>query len=137
TPIAGAAVIKRFWFASAYAGEAPWRRALDAAGDAAPLRVTESTALPDLEPDPPWTRIGTAWFGDTRHLERFDGCVDSDGVVSLVAEEVVVRGADWLNRRRADGRPRLEHLALARRHPLLTPAAFSERWRSHAGHLGT
>jgi hypothetical protein len=86
-------VIKRIWFDAA--GEEPWWLwALDAPDDAAPLRVTESIALPDLEPDPAWERLGMASFLDLEHLACFDSWSGGSPRASLVVEEVVVRGGD-------------------------------------------
>lgn len=121
-------MIKRFWFEPMDA----WRQA---PGAAAPLRATGSTALADLDPDPPFQEITTAWFADLAHLERFDRWSGDRGP-TLAAEEVVVRGEGWLAERWADGGPRLKHLALARRATGLTAEDFSARWRSHAGTVG-
>jgi hypothetical protein len=52
---------------------------------------------------------------------------------SMAVEEVVLRGADWLEQRWRTGGDRHKHLALATRSPGLTPADFAERWRTHAG----
>jgi hypothetical protein len=46
-----------------------------------------------------------------------------------------MRGADWLEHRWRDGGVKLKHMAIARRAGGLTPAEFSERWRSRAGQL--
>jgi hypothetical protein len=99
--------------------------------------VTEATTLPELEADPPWASIGTAWFADVEHLARFDAWVVPSGGTSIDTDEVVVRGAEWLDARWADGGPCLKHVALARRRPGLSPADFSQRWRAHAGSVGT
>jgi hypothetical protein len=91
------------------------------------------------------------WFDDKDALQRFEiwlrsesgqrakdaaGAVEPAATVVIVAEEVVMRGADWLARRWADGAMKLKHMALARRAAGLTPAAFSERWRSRHGTIG-
>lgn len=53
----------------------------------------------------------------------------------IVAEEAVLRGAGWLDRRWRDGGDRLKHMALAVRAAGLTPAEFSRAWRSRAGQV--
>jgi hypothetical protein len=129
-------VIKRIWFEATDRG-GPWREAPGAPPGTAPLRVTETTTLPELEADPPWASMGTAWFADVEHLARFDAWCVPGGGTSLDADEVVVRGAEWLDARWADGGPRLKHLALARRRAGLSPTDLSRRWRAHAGSVGT
>jgi hypothetical protein len=54
-------------------------------------------------------------------------------LVTVVAEERVARGADWLDRHLADGGGAFKHLALARRTSGLTRAEFSKRWAAHGG----
>lgn len=128
-------MITRLWFSDAPGEDPPWGRALAAPDDAAPRRVTVSTALPELEPDPPCTHVGAAWFVDRAHLDRFDSWAGDDDA-ALDVEEVIVRGAGWLEARWAAGGPRLKHVALARRNPSLSLRDFSARWRSHAGSVG-
>jgi EthD domain len=60
-----------------------------------------------------------------------------EGGVVVVADEVIQRGAEWLDRRWAAGGPRPVHLSLAVRASGLTAAEFSERWHGHAGQART
>jgi hypothetical protein len=53
-----------------------------------------------------------------------------------MADELVLRGADWLDRRWREGSPKLKHMALARKAHGLSAAEFSERWRNRPGQLG-
>jgi hypothetical protein len=118
-----------------------------------PSRVTVCTTLPELTgPDPLHDGIGVEWFTDATHLARFaswlrtddgraalapaDGLVDATASPVVVAEEVVLRGADWLEERWLEGGPRLKHMAVALRSADLTSEEFSQRWRSHAGRVG-
>ncbi|MGW1029452.1 hypothetical protein ACWD4J_38210 [Streptomyces sp. NPDC002577] len=120
--------------------------------DVRPLRVAVCTTLPDLTgADPKHDGTGIEWFAGTGHLRRFQGwldtpagrllmqrleeIVDTDASPVLVAEESVLRGADWLEQRWGDGGGKFKHMAIALRAAGLTPAEFSERWRSHAGRL--
>lgn len=125
---------------------------LDAPTGSRPLRLTASTTLPELSgPDPKHDGIGLEWFADEAHLERFerwlgtlagqaaterlDDVVASGGSFIVVADEVVMRGADWLDRRWREGGEKLKHMAIALRASDLTPAQFSERWRGRAGQV--
>ena len=54
----------------------------------------------------------------------------------VVAEEVVLRGEAHLRARWAAGGERYKMMSFGRRNPALSAAAFSERWRGHAGSLG-
>lgn len=117
-----------------------------------PARVALCVALPDLTgPDPVHDGVELGWFTDANHLRRFrswlgtpggwpvlsrlDRVVDSDVSPAVVAEEAVLRGADWLDRRWREGGTRLKHMAVAVRAPILTPAEFAARWRGHAGRV--
>src|SRR5438552_3099511 len=55
----------------------------------------------------------------------------------MVAEEHVMRGAQWLEQRWQDGGPKLKHMAIALRAEGLTQAQFHDLWRSRAGKVGT
>lgn len=114
-----------------------------------PLRIAACTVVEDVIPDPPYDGVGLEWFADTAHLARFaawegspeakaagDAPYDPGSVAVVVAHEHVMRGEDWLLRRRADGAPSLKHMALARRAAGLSPAQFLDRWRNHAGSVG-
>jgi hypothetical protein len=87
------------------------------------VRVTVSEVLGPA----PWRWVVTEWF------EADPPPVDGDVVV---ADEVVLRGADWLEARWSAGGGRYKHLALAVRAPGLSPEVFSTRWQAHAGTAG-
>lgn len=91
-------------------------------------RVAVCTVLPDLTPDVAHDRVLLEWFDDLP---------EPNGAPCMVVDEHVVRGADWLDQRWRAGGPRLKHMALAARAPDLTAEEFSERWRRHAGSVGT
>lgn len=129
-------MITRLWLADRDDEATPWMAAMDAPAAAAPVRVATATAFTDLAPDPPWSRMGTAWFTDAEHVARFDEWAGGLTEGSLLAEEVVVRGADWLDQRWVDGGSRLKHVAIARRQDSVPAMEFSERWRAHAGRVG-
>lgn len=131
-------MLKRIRFAPD--GAAGWREALvagaDAPPDVRPLRIAVCTSLPELLPDPRHDVIGLEWFTDVEHVGRFDEWSAPDAGTVVVAEERVLRGADWLERRWRDGDVRLKHMAMARRAAHLSQAEFSKRWTTHAGTLG-
>lgn len=150
-------MIKRIRFATraedvgVQAFSVAWRRAVAGAAQAPPevrpSRVVVCTTLPELTgPDPRHDGIGIEWFADAAHLKRFErwlgtevpapGILDPQASPVVVAEEAVPRGAGWLERRWRDGGDKLKHLAIAVRASALTPAEFSQRWRSHAGTVG-
>jgi hypothetical protein len=124
----------------------------EAPADARPSRIAVCTTLPELFPDPKHDGIAFECFADDRHLARFESWLETgDGQSSLrafdevvdrsaspvvVAEECVVRGADWLEQRWRDGGAKLKHMAIALRSADLSAAEFSDRWRNHAGQLG-
>lgn len=93
-------------------------------------------------PEPKHDGVRLDWFSDPDHLDRYE-CWWAEVVASsprpvgapavVVAEEVVLRGDEWLSRRWQEGGEKLKHMAIARRADGLTPAGFAERWRSHAG----
>jgi hypothetical protein len=155
-------VIKRVRFVTrkrglaAEAFTAAWPDAVAAAAgappDMRPSRVAFCVTLPDLTgPDPKHDGIGIEWFADADHLRRFqrwlesadgqglrqqaDAVVDGQASPAVVADECVLRGADWLERRWQDGGEKLKHMAIALRASGLTPAEFSQRWRSRAGQI--
>ncbi|MFC5752233.1 EthD domain-containing protein [Actinomadura rugatobispora] len=122
--------------------------------DVRPSRVAVCTTVPGLEGAAPrHDGVGIEWFADAGHLRGYQAwLLESSGGRTLlrravelveyraspvvVAEESVMRGEDWLERRWRDGGARLKHMALALRAAGLTPAEFSERWRNHAGRVG-
>ena len=112
-----------------------------------PLRAVVCTTLHDI-PGSGALHDGLSLlsFPDVEALRRFDAwqarevpapdLVDPERTVQVIAEEVVLRGADWLVRRWKEGSLKYKHMALARRAESLTPSQFSERWRSRAGRIG-
>jgi hypothetical protein len=155
-------VIKRIRFAARAGDVSPeafparWARAVSAAATAPPevrpARIAVCTSIPGLtDDDPRHDGVGIEWFGDRGRVaryeqwlasaggrpvrERADRILAADRSAVVVAEECVVRGADWLARRWRDGGGKLKHMALAVRAPALTAEEFAERWRRHAGTL--
>jgi hypothetical protein len=128
-------VIKRIVFG----GTATDAHAADAAHDVRPLRAVVCTALHDvIDTQPKHETVRLEWFADSAHFERFEAWLPATQAAPLdtptvVADEVVLRGADWLEQRWRVGGPKLKHMALARRRSELSAAEFSERWRAHAG----
>ena len=114
-------------------------RAADAAHDVRPLRAAVCTALPGvLDSEPKHDTVTLEWFADPAHLERFEAWLDASDpravdAPTVVADELVLRGADWLEQRWRDGGPKLKHMALATRPSELSAAEFSGRWRTQAG----
>jgi hypothetical protein len=129
-------VVSLGWLWGGGARAPPWWEAATAPAGAAPLRLAVATALAEIEADPRWQEIGTAWFADEDHVARFDLWAGTLAAGSLLAEEVVVRGGDWLDRRWREGGPRVKHVAVAGRRAGLSPEEFSGRWRAHAGSVG-
>jgi len=85
---------------------------------------------PDLPP-PPFAAVGIQWFDDV------DAAVTAaNGSTTVVAEEVVLRGADYLASRWAGGGERLKMMSFGRRNPRWTRQEFSQRWRRDAGRVG-
>jgi hypothetical protein len=114
-------------------------RCVDAPLGAKPVRAAVCTTLRDAtDVEPKHDTVVLEWFNDGEHLERFEtwlrttdpGMLD---VATVVADELVLRGADWLEQRWRDGGPKLKHMALALRSPELTVDEFSERWKAQAG----
>jgi hypothetical protein len=139
-------MIKRIEFGPAGPnGVEPQVAAARAAGQAPPgarpHRVATCTSLPEVLAGPPHALITMQWFRDQRHLDAYETWRASAGPVAgspfIIAEEVVMRGGDWLTGRWRGGGPKLKHMALARRAAGLTPTEFSERWRGRAGVVGS
>jgi hypothetical protein len=153
-------VIKRLTFARARGGrsdelEPRWVGALaelssGAPSEARPERVTALTILPKLGPaSPRHDLVVVEWFVGDEQVEANAGWASGEGrdraaavfdevepdPTVIVAEEVVVRGADWLARHWQGSGVAYKHMALARRVPELDPAELSQRWREHAGRL--
>lgn len=155
-------MIKRIRFAARRAGvaaadfPAAWRGAVarlaEAPADTRPLRLSVCTVLPEVDTSSAeYEGICFEWFEDEQVLERFqdwlltlsgqdvlhqiNDVADRDRSPVVVADEIVARGADWLERRWLTGGQRVKHVALARRAAGLTPAEFSRRWAQEAGHV--
>ncbi len=155
-------MIKRLCFAtrkkdvSAQAFSAAWPHAVAAAAhvppDVRPSRIAVCLTLSDLSgPDRKHDGIGIEWFADAGHLRRFqdwlgtpdgrlllqraDRVADPDASPVIVADESVLRGADWLEQRWRGGGAKLKHMAVAVRASGLTSAEFSQAWRSRAGQI--
>ncbi len=106
----------------------------------APHQVTLATALhlPGL-PIPRFAAVEIVWPGDAPAGPDSDGPTRSgagDGTVEVPVDEVVVRGADALASRWAEGGERYKMMSFGRRNPALTRAEFLARWRAEAGRLG-
>jgi hypothetical protein len=114
--------------------------------------VVVCTVLSDITPGAVHDGIGIEWFTDAAHMARFESwlasptgalvqgllteAVDVAASPVIVAEEHILRGAEWLEQRWLDGGEKLKHMAIARRAEVLTPAQFSDRWKSRAGKVG-
>jgi hypothetical protein len=117
-----------------------------------PARTVACMTLPNVAgSDTRHDAISMEWFADMQALRRFEawlssadgqriastaGVVELDTTVVIIAEEVVMRGAEWLQRRWLEGGVKVKHMALARRAQGLSPAEFSERWRNRSGNIG-
>jgi hypothetical protein len=157
-----AGVIKRIRLATGKSGlsrdefSGRWRDAVAASASAPeparPVRLTVSTALQDIVASQRYEGVALEWFTDREHLLRFEAWLRTpDGQASqrlmgaaaeldaspvVVTDERVVRGADWLERRWQDARPKIKQLAIATRADGLTLAQFLDLWRSRAGTIG-
>lgn len=119
---------------------------------ARPVRLSVSVALTDVAADQKYDGVGLEWFNDEDHLLRYEAwlgtpdgavpgkllgeAVDLDASPVVVTDEHVGRGADYLDRRWAEGGPRLKQLAIATRAAGLTTSQFQDLWRSRAGKIG-
>jgi hypothetical protein len=117
-----------------------------------PVRTVACTTLHHVAgTEAPHDGIRIDWFADVDALRRFEAWLGSDGgqratrvpslleptqTMVLVAQELVMRGADWLAQRWTSQALKLKHMALARRALGLTSAEFSERWRKRPGTIG-
>ncbi len=150
-------MIKRIRLATRAAGVSAetfataWPGAVAAAADAPPgvrpVRLAACVTLPELSgPDPRHDGASIEWFTDAAHLERFqtwlgtaarapedEALADPAASPVIVAEELVLCGADWLERRWRAGGERPKQMTIAERAAGLTPAQFAERWRDKAG----
>jgi hypothetical protein len=120
-----------------------WARALSRGEPGGPYRVAVATPVESADlPAPPFAAVDLQWFdgaeaalGHESWLRSVDPglCV---GTWQVVAEELVLRGHDYLRARWESGGRRYKMMSFGRRNPRLTPEEFSARWRSHAGRLG-
>lgn len=127
--------------------------AFEAPPSARPVRSTVTPMGHDLVSEPVHDGVGVEYFEDTDHLERFEAWLASPGAKAhhralsavcdvtaspiMVAEVVPLRGRPWLDTHWEGGGTAFKHLALARRAAGLSQETFSQRWRNHAGSLGT
>ena len=124
-------------------------RSRDAPRSARPVRSVVCTTLPDTPgSDAPHDAVSILTFAELDLLQRCEVWLSEHGLpsdseiiapeqtVRVVAEEVVLRGSDWLAQRWAAGGLKYKHMALARRALGLSTAEFSARWRSRAGRIG-
>ena len=93
------------------------------------MRAVLCQTLPELSPGAPVAAVLIEWFEDGTAFAPDDAAV--------IAREQVMRGAAWLDARWREGGPKLKHMAFARRADGLTQAEFAERWRAHAGTVGS
>lgn len=135
-----------------------WARALT--GDAAatppggpvgrPVRVALAVPvdLPGLPP-PRFAAIDLQWFADSGEALANEAWLDAvdpalcggssllgAGSCLVLADEVVLRGRDYVVARWEQGGDRYKAMHFGRRNPTLTPQEFSARWRRQAGRLG-
>jgi hypothetical protein len=128
-----------------------WEAAL-AAGPAAgrPGRVALAVPL-DLTdlPPPTFAAIDVQWFDEpAAAFANEDWLASVDPRLQLgsdllgkrscrvIAEEVVLRGPEYLDARWQQGGERFKMTSFGKRNPALTLPEFSARWRSQAGRLG-
>lgn len=115
-----------------------------------PVRVALGVplTLPELAP-PPYAAVDVQWFASSAAALANDPWLQGTapdlaldapplaaGSCRVVADEVVLRGADYLAARWRAGGDRYKMLSFGRRNPELTPEEFSARWRGEAGRLG-
>jgi hypothetical protein len=115
-----------------------------------PFRVAVMTPLelPGL-PAPRYAAVDMQWFGDADGARANEAWLDKarphlhlgslaggHGSCHVVAEEVVLRGRDYLDTRWDGGGERFKMMSFGRRNPRLTREEFSARWRSQGGRLG-
>ena len=128
-------MIKRIRFATKPPGLsrdaflAAWRDAVAgvvaAPPEARPIHVTRCITLPDVDGcDAKHDAISLEWFADADHVERYhawldagdgrgvaqrvEAVLDRDASPLLLADEQVMRGADWLEHRWRDSRRQVQ-----------------------------
>jgi hypothetical protein len=122
---------------------ARWERVLATNDGAGPERVAwmEPLALAGF-PSARCAAIDVQWFPDVdRALANEAWLASADpelghAACRVVAEEVVLRGADYFAERWRLGGERYKMLSFGRRNPALTPQEIAARWRRESGRLG-
>ena len=139
------AVVKVIRFLDGDAGDLRerWSRALSRGDAGAPYRVAVATPVASADlPEPRFAAVDIQWFDGAEAAlaqERWLRSVDPElggAAWQVVAEELVLRGQDYVRRRWEAGGPRYKMMSFGRRNPRLTAEEFSTRWRDHAGQLG-
>jgi hypothetical protein len=101
------------------------------------LRVAVGVPLDEPGfPAPPFAAVETWWFATRDEALAHGAATDVPGARVVVAEEVVARGEPYLVSRWRTGGERYVMLSFGKRHPSLTAAEFSARWRGEGGRLG-
>ncbi len=127
-----------------------WAQALGARPSDPPVRVSVAAPLTEAGfPPPPFAAVDIQWFTDRgAALEtdarltaanpelRIGSSLLGGSSCSVVAEEVVMRGEDYIDLRWQTGGDRLKMMSFGKRNPRLTLEEFLERWRGQAGRLG-
>ena len=126
-----------------------WTRALAGGSSAQGRPVRVALALPLALPaelpgsaPPLFAAVDIQWFpglGEALANGAWLAAVDPDLAIDscvVVAEEVVLRGREYLDARWREGGGRFKMMSFGRRHPALTAEEFSARWRDEAGRLG-
>lgn len=101
-----------------------------------PSRAVACIVLPGSEIN--YDAISMEWF-DEASVEQtvtFNALIDPQASDCILVDELVLRGAAWLERRWLDTTPKYKHMALAHRAYGFSAAEFSERWRNRPGRLG-
>lgn len=114
-----------------------WARVLSRGDAGAPYRVAVATPVRSSDlPEPPFSAIDLQWFAGAEAALRPADPELGVGTWQVVAEELVLRGHDYLRARWEAGGRRYKMMSFGRRNPRLSVEEFSARWRSHAGRLG-
>jgi hypothetical protein len=114
-----------------------------AAGRPRRVALAVSLALAGFPP-PRFAAVDCQWFADACGAEANEAWLRATGPdlaagpgsCRVVAEEVVLRGEDWLDARWAGGGERYKMMSCGRRDPAVSTAELSARWRRDAGRLG-
>jgi hypothetical protein len=137
-------VLKRIRFAaSASTVPVDWHAVRGAPAAIRPSRVTVATALLDVDAHPRHPAVRIEWFQDSDHLSRYDSWAAGTGLVrpdlesAVVADERVLRGADWLADHWRYGGGAVKQMAIAHRAIGLTQQQFSQQWQARAGSVGS